>query len=144
MQSGVTGTNTARIYNPVKQSRDQDPDGAFIRRHVPELARLPDAFLHEPWRASAETLAASGLELGHTYPLPLVDHVLAAAEARQRIYGVRGGAAFRAEADAIQARHGSRRSGLPPTARAKRTPAKPRGKRPAAGRAQGVLDLTPR
>jgi deoxyribodipyrimidine photo-lyase len=143
MQSGVTGTNTARIYNPVKQSRDQDPEGAFIRRHVPELARLPDAFLHEPWRASAETLAASGIVLGRTYPLPLVDHVLAAAEARQRVYGVRGGAAFRAEADAIQSRHGSRRSGLPPTARVKPTTTV-RRKRTAVDRTQGVLDLTPR
>jgi deoxyribodipyrimidine photo-lyase len=143
MQSGVTGTNTARIYNPVKQSRDQDPEGAFIRRHVPELARLPDAFLHEPWRASAETLAASGIVLGRTYPLPLVDHVLAAAEARQRVYGVRGGAAFRAEADAIQSRHGSRRSGLPPTARVKPTKTV-RRKRTAVDRTQGVLDLTPR
>jgi deoxyribodipyrimidine photo-lyase len=143
MQSGVTGTNTARIYNPVKQSRDQDPDGAFIRRHLPELARLPTAFLHEPWRAPPALLAASGIALGRTYPLPLVDHVVAAAEARERIYGVRGSAAFRAEADAIQARHGSRRAGLPPTARAK-PPATARRKRPAAARGQGVLDLPPR
>ena len=143
MQSGVTGTNTARIYNPVKQSRDQDPDGAFIRRHVPELARLPDTFLHEPWCAPPELLAASGIELGRTYPHRLVDHVLAAAEARQRIYGVRGGAAFRADADAIQARHGSRRSGLPPTAR-KKPAATARRKRPADARVQGMLDLTPR
>ncbi len=137
MQSGTTGTNTARIYNPVKQSRDQDPDGAFIRRWVPELAALPDAWLHEPWRAPSEVLAAAGIALGQAYPAPMVDHVAAAAEARMRIYGVREGRAFRDAADAIQERHGSRRAGLPPTGSAG---ARRRRARAAAPR-QGALDL---
>ncbi|MFD1808590.1 FAD-binding domain-containing protein [Gemmobacter lanyuensis] len=46
----MTGINTPRIYNPVKQGHDQDPTGAFTRRWVPELASVPDAFLQEPWR----------------------------------------------------------------------------------------------
>ena len=121
MQSGTTGINTARIYNPVKQSRDQDPDGVFIRRWVPELAALPDTFLHEPWRAPPEFLAARDVVLGASYPAPMVDHEAAAAQARTLIYAIRSGAAFRDAADTIQVRHGSRRSGLnPPRAGARR------------------------
>ncbi len=127
MQSGTTGVNTMRVYNPVKQSIDQDPECVFIRRWVPELAALPNALLHEPWRGPAETLAAHGVVLGETYPGPMVDHLAAAADARARIHAARQGADFAAAAAAIQARHGSRRAGLPPTERrrAKRAPAPP-------------------
>ena len=112
MQSGVTGVNTARIYNPVKQGHDQDPDGAFVRRWVPELAALPPALRHAPWTAGADRLREYGVVLGQTYPERLIDHEAAARYARERIYGVRRGAAYRAEADAIQDRHGSRKSGI--------------------------------
>jgi deoxyribodipyrimidine photo-lyase len=69
-----------RIFNPVTQSRKFDPDGAFIRRYVPELARLSAAALHAPWLADAGELAAAAVALGETYPLPVVDH----ADARRR------------------------------------------------------------
>jgi len=132
MQAGVTGVNTARIYNPVKQSLDQDLQGVFIRRWVPELAGLPSDFLHEPWRTPPELLAARGVRLGESYPERLVDHVAAAAAARERVYGARRGTAYRTEADAIQAKHGSRKSGLPPTERRRRR---------AAAAQQGSFDF---
>ena len=113
MQSGTTGINTLRVYNPVKQSRDQDPEGRFIRQWIPALRRVPLPFLHEPWRMGALEQAAAGCRLGSDYPLPLVDHLNAARRARERIYAVRRSAAFRQEAEAIQERHGSRKSGLP-------------------------------
>ena len=108
MQSGTTGINTVRIYNPVKQGHDQDPDGVFTRRWVPELAAIPDRFLQEPWKAEN-----AGEVLGRVYPHRIIDHIAAAREAREWVWAVRRGPAFRAEAAAIQARHGSRRSGIP-------------------------------
>ncbi len=91
MQSGVTGVNTARIYNPVKQSHDQDPDAEFIRRWLPALAKLPNELMHEPWLAAPERLAQYGIVLGQSYPERLVDHVAAAAQARTAIYALRKG-----------------------------------------------------
>lgn len=110
MQAGTTGINTVRIYNPVKQGLEQDPDGRFVRRWVPELAPVPDAHIHQPWNWDG-----AGALLGRTYPAPIVDHTAAAREARQKIWSVRKGPAYRAEADRIQSKHGSRRSGMPMT-----------------------------
>ena len=124
MQSGTTGINTVRMYNPVKQGLDQDPDGAFVRRWVPELAKVPLPFLHEPWTMPEAVQADAGCRLGRDYPAPLVDHVAAARAARERVWALRQDPAFKAVADAIQAKHGSRRSGLP---RAIGTPARPAG-----------------
>jgi len=115
MQSGTTGVNTPRIYNPVKQGHDQDPEGVFIRRWVPELAQLPDTFLHEPWKAPQGVLEAAGVQLGEAYPARLFDHEQAAREARARIGALRKGEDHRMAARAIQTRHGSRKSGLKPT-----------------------------
>ena len=61
-----------RVFNPVLQGRKFDPDGAYVRRFVPELARLPDAYLHAPWEAPEAALEAAGLRLGRDYPPPLV------------------------------------------------------------------------
>ena len=112
MQSGTTGINTVRIYNPIKQGRDQDPQGIFIRRWLPELAHVPDAFIHEPWQMSALDQEAAGCVLGRNYPSPVRDHLAAAREARAAVWAVRRGNAYREEADEIQNRHGSRRSGI--------------------------------
>jgi deoxyribodipyrimidine photo-lyase len=65
----------------VSQGRKFDPDGTFVRRWCPELAALPDAFVHAPWEAGADALAAAGVRLGETYPLPIVDHAGARAAA---------------------------------------------------------------
>ena len=107
MQSGTTGINTMRVYNPVKQGHDQDPAGQFTRRFVPELAAVPDGFIHEPWLwAGAGALA---------YPAPIVDNMAAAQAAREALSAIRKAPAHRPLADAIQHKHGSRKAGLPMT-----------------------------
>jgi deoxyribodipyrimidine photo-lyase len=101
MQSGTTGMNTVRIYNPVKQGRDQDPAGTFTRRWVPEVAEVPDRALQEPWLWEG----AGRLR----YPPPVVDVSEAARAARDAVWGVRKGEGFRAEAARIVAKHASRK-----------------------------------
>jgi deoxyribodipyrimidine photo-lyase len=101
MQSGTTGINTLRIYNPIKQGQDQDPTGAFTRAWVPELAAVPDALLQEPWRWDG----AQGLP----YPAPIVDVKQAAAWARDRVWAVRQGDGFRAQAAQVVRKHASRK-----------------------------------
>ncbi len=78
--SGADAAPYFRIFNPMLQSKKFDPKGDYIRRYVPELARLPTEFLHAPWEAPEDTLAKAGIELGETYPMPMVDH----GKARQR------------------------------------------------------------
>lgn len=63
-----------RIFNPMLQSKRFDPDGAYIRRWVPELNRLPAPFIHTPWTAPQLVLEQAGVQLGETYPLPVLDH----------------------------------------------------------------------
>jgi deoxyribodipyrimidine photo-lyase len=117
MQSGTTGINTMRVYNPVKQGLDQDPTGRFVRTYVPELAPVPDPFLHEPWRWPG----ARALD----YPPPLVDHVASARAARDALQAVRKRADHGRTADAIAAKHGSRKAGIPMTGRTANAASKP-------------------
>ena len=60
MQSGTTGINTTRVYNPIKQARDHDPQGVFVRRWLPALRRVPDTWLFEPWRMPESVQARCG------------------------------------------------------------------------------------
>ena len=112
MQSGTTGINTIRVYNPIKQGQDHDPDGVFLRRWLPELAAVPAVHLHEPWTMAPALQERIGCVLGLHYPLPIVDPLAAARDARERIWARRRELGFAELADAIQRRHGSRRSGL--------------------------------
>jgi deoxyribodipyrimidine photo-lyase len=129
MQSGTTGINTIRIYSPAKQVLDHDPQGVFIRAALPALARVPERWLAEPHTMPASVQRESGCVIGRDYPAPVVDHATAWREARERIAAVRRRPEARGEADAIQQRHGSRRSGLPPTTH---------GRRPGSAAASGA------
>jgi len=77
-----------RIFNPISQGEKFDPEGSYVRRWVPELARLPAAWIHQPWKAPPAALAAAGVKLGRTYPRPIVSLLISrelALEAYQRI-----------------------------------------------------------
>ncbi len=73
MQSGVTGINTIRIYNPIKNSEEHDSEGVFIKKWVSELANIPVDFIHEPWKLSHIEQQFYQCELGKDYPKPIVD-----------------------------------------------------------------------
>jgi deoxyribodipyrimidine photo-lyase len=109
MQSGVTGINIPRIYNPVKQSRDQDPRGAFIRRWLPELARVPEAWIHTPWLMPPAIQRECGCVIDRDYPSPVVDHEQAAREARARLIAWRRRPGMSELNRAVLAKHGSRK-----------------------------------
>jgi len=123
MQSGTTGINTLRMYSPTKQAHDQDPDGAFIRHWVPELARVPLPYLAEPWKMNDTLERMAGCVVGRDYPAPIVDDKTAVKAAKDRLYGLRKTPQARAEADAVQSRHGSRKSGMAQTGVRRRTSA---------------------
>lgn len=81
--SGLDAAPYFRIFNPVLQGEKFDAEGHYVRRFVPELARLPNSVLHKPWTADAATLRRAEVRLGETYPRPMVDH----AAARERALG---------------------------------------------------------
>lgn len=81
-----------RIFNPVLQGEKFDPEGAYVRKWVPELARLPDHFIHKPWEAPRLVLDAAGVELGRNYPHPLVDHGKARDKALAAFQEIKGAA----------------------------------------------------
>lgn len=100
MQSGTTGINTVRVYNPVKQSYDQDPDGIFIKRWIPELRHLEGKALHEPWKLATPP---------KDYAPIMLDHQQAARNAREKIWAIRKNKGFRNDAKDILKKHSSRK-----------------------------------
>ncbi|PAY05092.1 deoxyribodipyrimidine photolyase [Bradyrhizobium sp. UFLA03-84] len=72
--SGADAAPYFRVFNPILQGEKFDPDGAYVRRWVPELAQLPDELIHQPWTATPLELASAGIALGTSYPQPIVDH----------------------------------------------------------------------
>ncbi|MGB5733494.1 MAG: FAD-binding domain-containing protein, partial [Thiohalocapsa sp.] len=109
MQSGTTGINAVRIYSPVKQVRDQDPEGIFIRRWCPELRGVPDAYLPRPQTMPLSVQQTAGCIIGKDYPAPIVDNGQAYMSARRRMQAQRASAAARQESAHIYQRHGSRK-----------------------------------
>ncbi len=110
MQSGVTGINTVRIYSPIKQSQEHDPNGVFIRKWLPELRNVSDTWIHEPCKMDDTGQKRNRCIVGVDYPAPIVDHKNAIKSAREKISRVRKQENFRENAHKVYDKHGSRKS----------------------------------
>ena len=89
--SGADAAPYFRVFNPILQGEKFDPGGAYVRRWIPELARLSDAHIHQPWSAAPLDLAAAGVELGKDYPRPIIDHKIGRERALAAYARVRDG-----------------------------------------------------
>lgn len=105
MQAGTTGINTIRIYNPVKQAKDNDAEGDFVKKWVPELSELPIKFIIEPWLMTEAEQQMYGIRLGKDYPRPIVDIKTTYKEASSALYKMKGDKKVRAEASRILKKH---------------------------------------
>lgn len=83
MQSGLVGVHANRIYDPTKQVKDNDPDGKFIHKYVPELRGVPEKYLAEPWKMPEKVQEECGVEIGRNYPEPILDYEREARKARE-------------------------------------------------------------
>ncbi len=83
MQSGLVGVHANRIYNPTKQVKDNDPDGKFIKKYVPELRNVPAEFIAEPWKMPERIQKKHGIVIGEDYPEPIADYEREARKARE-------------------------------------------------------------
>lgn len=108
MQSGTTGINTTRVYNPIKQAQDHDPHGHFVRHWLPALRRVPDSWLFEPWLMADNVLQQAGLQRDREILMPVLDLSSATRAAKQRLHQLRAQPEVRAAKAEIVERHGSR------------------------------------
>jgi len=112
MQSGTTAINTPRVYNPIKQAQDHDAHGHFVRRWLPYMRRVPDAWLFEPWRMPVVMQEHLKLTVGKgaefDIPEPLVDLQIATRETKAKLFGLRAQPEVKAGKAAIVEKHASR------------------------------------
>jgi len=110
MQSGTTGINTTRVYNPIKQAQDHDPKGIFVRRWLPTMRKVPDTWLFEPWKMPAN-LRQFPNEIGTTViAIPVVDLADATRESKNKLHALRNTQAVRVGNEAVVDKHASRKT----------------------------------
>ena len=105
MQAGTTGVNTIRIYNPIKNSKDFDAEGIFIKKYVPALKDLPVEYIHEPWKMTLLEQEMFNFVLGKNYPFPIINPKEGAKVGRDKIWGHRKNTAVIIDAKRILKTH---------------------------------------
>ena len=105
MQAGITGFNTIRIYSPVKQGHEKDPDGEFVKKWCPELAELPAQLVHTPWQMTDMEQLFYGVKLGVDYPQPIVDLKVSYKAAQALLWQWRDKPKVKQEASRLLQRH---------------------------------------
>ncbi len=105
MQAGETGTNIVRIYNPIKNSYEHDPDASFIKKWVPELKDLPLQFIHEPYLMTEMEQGFNNFKLGEDYPNPIVDIQETRKKASETMWSLRNNKTVLQESERILKKH---------------------------------------
>jgi len=108
MQSGTTGINAMRVYSPVKQGKDHDPLGLFIKTWCPELQTVPVEYIHQPWSMPIEWQTHFSVFIGQDYPAPLVDIDESAKQAKDKLASLRKDPNAKQQAKGVFITHGSR------------------------------------
>lgn len=117
MQSGTTGINIPRIYNPIKQAKDHDPKGIFVRRWLPVMQQVPHAWIFEPWRMPLSIQQQCGVFIHKNVPYPLVDLLTSTRQAKTRLLSRRADPLVKAGKHAVIERHASRKKPTTPVSR---------------------------
>ena len=108
MQSGTTGINTIRAYSMTKQGKDQDPEGEYIRKWIPELSMVPSKYIHEPWKMPIEVQKNVSCLIDTHYPSPIVDEITSRKEGVKRSYAARSSKESKNQSKLVLQKHGSR------------------------------------
>lgn len=108
MQSGTTGINVTRVYNPIKQAQDHDQKGFFVKKWLPHMRQIPDIWLFEPWKITQEEQNNIGIYVGKDIPQPIVDITIATKGSKDRLHARRNLSDVRAGKKSVIDKHASR------------------------------------